>query len=263
MAGATSCGSSGPRPVPRRKDSEGRHVDRGQPGSVACTPHIGRHEDFWKRVERPRTPYSVTQLNYLSDLITACPLPPLISRADFDSGRHLVSRQCRCNCIFDGKSSPSIRGVRGCDGGLKPHEDVAAPIVWCEQAELPCGARPLHCALEHGTASFNRCSEEGVEPARDDNRCVVQLEPGVTPKRGQCLRYHQEGAAVTRRLDSRRLAQSDPSPSPTLDVGPGPDQAGRARGHGLREVRVPPAPVVDDGTSARALRSPLRRGRFA
>jgi hypothetical protein len=48
-------------------------------------------------------------------------------------------------------------------------------------------------------ASFNRYSEEGVEPARDDNGCVVQLEPGVTPKRGQCLRYHQAGAAVTRR----------------------------------------------------------------
>jgi hypothetical protein len=123
--------------------------NRGQQWSVACIPHIRRHEDVLKRVPRPRAPYPVTQFNYLSDLVTTYPLPSLISSADFDSRRHLVSRLCRCDRIPDGKSSQSIGDARGCDGGGKPHEDVTAPVVWGDQAELSCGARQIHCASDH------------------------------------------------------------------------------------------------------------------
>ena len=69
----------------------GRRADRGQPGLVACTPDIGRLEDVWNCVRRPRTAYSVPQLDNLSDLITTCPPPPLVSGADFDARRHIVS----------------------------------------------------------------------------------------------------------------------------------------------------------------------------
>ncbi len=171
--------------VSERRDGEGRLRYHGQPGLFACSSHIGRHKDVRKRVQRSRTPYSVTQLDNLSDLVTTCPLPPLKSRADFHTRRHPVARRCRCHYILDGKSSPPIRGARGFDGGRKPHEDVAAPVVWCKQTELPGGTRPFHCALYHDTASFYRCSEEGVEPAQDDDRWVVQLQQGVTPKGGR------------------------------------------------------------------------------
>jgi hypothetical protein len=158
--------------------------------SIPCISYVRRHEDAWKRVTRPGAPYPVAQLNYLSDLVTTRPLPLPITSADFDPGRHLMSRLSRCDHLIDAKFSLSSGDRRGCDCGRKPHKDIPSPIVWGDQAEFSGGTRPPHCSMDHGTASFDRCSEEGVEPARDDERHIVQPEQGVTPKGGRRLRYH-------------------------------------------------------------------------
>ena len=117
------------------------HWDR-----ISCLlPHIGGHKDVWKRVQRPRTPYPITRLDDLSDLVTTCPLPLLISSADFDTRRHLVSWRCWCDYIRDSKSSPSIRGARGFDSGREPHEDVAVPSSGVSRPNSLVGL--VHCIV--------------------------------------------------------------------------------------------------------------------
>ena len=115
-------------PEPTGPASEGFLAPTGQPRSARISCLLAAHRPAQRcleDVQRSRAPYSVTQLSNLSDLVTAGPLSPLITRANFDARCHLVSGRCRCDYILDGKSSPSIRGARGCDGGRKPHEKMS------------------------------------------------------------------------------------------------------------------------------------------